>query len=517
MTRATRHFRETFAAALLLAPLAALHAADAPTAASADKPNIVYILADDLGYGDVHCLNPTRGKIATPNIDRLAGQGMIFTEAHGSSAVCTPTRYGILTGRYNWRSRLQRGVLGAYGAALISSDRLTVPGLLKQHGYATACIGKWHLGWKWPGGGRPDFTRPIEDGPTTRGFDYYFGTDVPNYPPYCFIENDRTVGIPTSELPASLLGNNMASVKGPALPGWKLEAILPAVTDKACDYIRRQAKAGNPFFLYFPLTSPHTPLAVTGDWLGKSRLNRYADFVMETDAMIGRVLEAIDQSGAAGNTLVVVTSDNGCAPYIGVAELEAKGHYPSGQFRGYKADAWDGGHHIPFVARWPGTVKPGSRCNQLVCLNDLLATCAEQLGVKLPDNAGEDSVSILPLLRGNDRPIREALVHHSYDGKFAVREHRWKLLLCPGSGGWGQPTDAAARKQGLPAVQLYDMSHDIGERENVQADHPEIVARLTQVLKKYVADGRSTPGATQKNDTKIGSSDQPANAFVATE
>jgi len=487
---------------LLLSPLAALHAADAPSPTG--KPNIVYILCDDLGYGDVHCLNPQRGKIPTPNIDRLASGGMIFTDAHGSSAVCTPSRYGILTGRYNWRSRLQSGVLGPYGESLIAKDRLTVPELLKRNGYATACIGKWHLGWEWPRRGKEmDWSQPIKEGPTTRGFDYYFGTDVPNYPPYCFIENDRTVGIPSVPLPKHLLGNNMASKRGPSLPGWKLEAILPTLADKAGGWIGEQAKASHPFFLYLPLTSPHTPLAVTEEWRGKSGLNRYADYVMETDAMIGRVLEAIDKSGAAGNTLVILASDNGCAPYIGVNDLEAKGHYPSGEFRGYKADAWDGGHHIPCIASWPGTIKPGTRCGQLVCLNDLMATCAEMLGVKLPDNAGEDSVSILPLLHGEDRVVRETLVHHSIQGKFAIREGNWKLLLCGGSGGWGSPNDAAAHKQGLPAVQLYDMSIDIGEKKNLQKEHPEIVAKLTKLLEKYVAEGRSTPGKPQKNDVPV--------------
>ena len=477
--------------ALLVAPLLPLFAV------AADRPNIVFILADDLGYGDVHCLNPERGKIATPNIDRLATQGITFTDAHSSSAVCTPTRYGILTGRYNWRSRLQHGVLGAYGTPLIPSTRLTVPALLKQHGYATGCVGKWHLGWDWPKQGKKlDFARALTGGPTAVGFDYYFGTDVPNYPPYCFIENDRTVGIPSEPLPKRLLENHLAYIAGPALPGWKLEEILPAITGKACDFIQQQAKAKKPFFLYFPLTSPHTPLAPTKEWQGKSGLGRYADFVMETDAMIGRVLDTIDKSGAGGNTLVIVTSDNGCAPYIGVSEMEAKGHFPSAQFRGYKSDAWDGGHHIPFIARWPGTIKPGTHCPQVVCLNDLMATCAEILGTNLPDTDGEDSISILPLLRGEDRPTRANVVHHSIQGKFAIREGRWKLILCAGSGGW-------SKGGGTEPVQLYDMTADIGERKNLQAEHPDIVARLTKKLEKIVADGRSTPGPNQQNDVVV--------------
>ena len=469
-------------------------------AAEPAKPNIVYILADDLGYGDVKCLGGERSKIPTPNIDRLASQGMVFTEAHSSSAVCTPTRYGMLTGRYNWRSRLQRGVLGPQAPALIAADRLTVPSLLKQHGYATAAIGKWHLGWTWPKVGKKmDFTKPITNGPTTRGFDFYFGTDVPNYPPYCFIENDHTVGIPSVPLPADLLKHNLASVKGPAVPGWSLEAILPTITDKACGFVSKQAKSGSPFFLYFPLTAPHTPIAPTAEWRGKSGLQSpFADFVMEVDAMVGRVLQTLEQSGIADNTLVIFTSDNGCAPYAGVPELEAKGHFPSELRRGYKADIWDGGHRVPFIARWPGKIKPGSRSGEIICLTDLMATSAEILGAKLPDNAGEDSVSILPALLGTAKePIREAVVHHSINGNFAIRQGQWKLVMCPDSGGWSK--DAPVKTRG----QLYDMSKGAGERTNEYSEHPENVSRLTALLEKYVTDGRSTPGPAQKNDVPV--------------
>jgi arylsulfatase A-like enzyme len=450
-----------------------------------------------------------------------------FTDAHSGSAVCSPTRYGILTGRYAWRGRLQSGVLVPYDPPLIEAGRLTLPAMLKGRGYHTACIGKWHLGWDWPipqgkaaafqgkaedaateerrALWREAFSQPIAGGPTTRGFDAYFGTDVPNWPPYCFIENDRTVGIPSEFLPAELLKNNQASLQGPALPGWKLSAILPTLADRAGQFIKDSAATKQPFFLYLPLTSPHTPLAVNEPWRGKSGLNAYADLVMETDAMVGRVLDALAQSGAADNTLVVFTSDNGCAPYIGAPQLEAKGHFPSGPFRGYKADVWEGGHRVPFVVRWPGKVKLGSRCAQTVLHADLMATFAEVLGTKLPDTAGEDSVSLVPLLKGEDRPVHEAVVHHSAGGRFAVRAGKWKLLLCPGSGGWFTPegNDVAALKRGLPPVQLYDMDADPGERTNLQAQHPEVVQRLSKLLEKLVSDGRSTPGAPQKNDVPV--------------
>ena len=479
---------------------------------AADKPNIIYILADDLGYGDVHCLNPKRGKIETPNLDKLAAQGIAFTDAHGSSSVCTPSRYSILTGRYNWRSQLQEGVLGQKSErVLIPPTRLTVAGLLKQQGYTTACIGKWHLGCIWPKkDGALDFTQPITGGPTAVGFDWYFGVNIPGYAPHCFIENDRPTVLPTATLPKEKTIHG--GLAGPAAPGWTHESMLPTFTDKACDYIRRNAVAKKTFFLYFPLNSPHTPISPNKEWLGKSGLGRYADFVMETDAMVGRVMEAVEQSGIADNTLVIFASDNGCTPAVGVTDhigdgavvqLEKRGHFPSAQFRGYKADVWDGGHRIPFIARWPGVIKPGSTCRQLACQMDLMATCAEITGANIPQNAGEDSVSLLPLLKGEDRPVRETLVHHSFNGIFAIREGRWKLDVCPGSGGWSKPTDTEARRQKHPAVQLYDMSADEGERKNLQAEHPEIVKRLMAELEKIVADGRSTPGPKQTNDVSV--------------
>ena len=361
----------------LLLPLALV-------AADVRKPNILIILADDLGYGDVRANNPTRGKIPTPHLDKLASQGMRFTDGHSSSGVCSPSRYTLLTGRYHWRTRLQTGIVGVFGEPLIAPERLTVAGLAKQHGYRTAAIGKWHLGWDWPitEGDRPlfrnykeadksspdahretwrkVFSQPIAGGPTTRGFDTYFGTDVPNWPPYCFIENDRTIGTPSVPLPAEFFRNHLASLPGPALPDWKLEAILPALTERACAFITEATRKPDPWMLYLPLTTPHTPLAVNAEWKGKSGLNLYADFVMETDALIGRVLAALAASGAADNTLVLFSADNGCAPYIGIPDLEKMGHYPSGPLRGAKADAWEGGHRVPFIVRWPGKVKAGS-------------------------------------------------------------------------------------------------------------------------------------------------------------
>lgn len=494
------------------------------------KPNIVYFFVDDMGYGDASCLN-TEGKIKTPNIDRLASEGMKFTDAHSSSAVCSPSRYSVLTGRYNWRSTLQRGIVGVYGDPIIAADRLTVPGLLKQHGYHTACIGKWHLGQGWdievdedflPEHGydstharhleaseqqrqrwREAFQKPTTGGPTTRGFDYYFGVDVPNWPPYCFIENDHTVGIPSEFLPARLMGNNLASLQGPAMPYWHFEQLLPTWAKKTEGYIKERAETDEPFFLYLPMTSPHTPLSVNKPFIGKSGLNNlYADLVIETDDVFGRILDSLERHGVADNTLVIFASDNGCAHYIGAKEMEAQGHFPSGSYRGYKSDAWDGGHRIPCIARWPGVIEPGSECGELVCLSDLMASCAEIVGDTLPDNAGEDSVSMLPLFREAGTTNRSTVVHHSIDGKFAIRDGRWKLLLCPGSGGWTHK-DAEAAKAGLPVVQLYDMHVDPGETRNLKAEQPDKVKELLSLLKTHVAKGRSTPGSPQANDVPV--------------
>jgi arylsulfatase A-like enzyme len=508
-------------------------------------PNVVIIYADDLGYGDVQAYNPAHGKIPTPNIDRLAEQGMRFTDAHSSSGVCSPSRYTLLTGRFHWRTHLQKGIVPVFGPPLITPDRLTIGGLAKQHGYRTACIGKWHLGWDWPiPEGKRDlfipakkklkatdehralwqevFSQHIPGGPTAVGFDEYFGTDVPNWPPFCFIENDRTIGIPSEFGEGPLFGKRQASRQGPSLRGWKLEDVLPALGDRSVDFIERMARSPDPFLLYLPLTSPHTPLSVNEGWRGRSGLGLYADLVMETDALVGQVLDALEKSGQAGNTLLLFTSDNGCAPYIGnttveeardttfqdwpwdrekhedlpVAALEEKGHFPSGPLRGYKSDAWEGGHRVPFIIRWPGTVKPGSTCSQLVHQADILATLADILDVVLPPDAGEDSYSLLPLLKGGDNPVREHAVSASISGVPSLRSGAWKLILARGSGGWTPGGDSSR-------LQLYNLDNDLGEIENLADKEPERTERMKAILEEIIEEGRSTPGPRQENDVEV--------------
>ena len=491
----------------------------------AATPNIIFIFCDDLGYGDVRALNP-QGKIPTPHADRLAGQGMIFTDAHSSSAVCTPTRYGLLTGRYNWRSRLQNGVMGGMSPPLLEPGRLTVAALLQQQGYRTAAIGKWHLGMNWPlkpdakpfndsiekggDGWRVDFNRPIQNTPTSVGFDYFFGIAASlDMVPYTFIENDRVRKIPTVDKAFPMMGDrtNKLTRRGPAAADFEAEEVLPTLTRRAVKYVREraaEARDGKPFFLYLPLNAPHTPSVPSKEWRGKSGLNAYADFVMQTDATLGEISAALDQTGLATNTLLIFTSDNGCSPEADFKELAEHGHRPSHIFRGTKADHFEGGHRVPFIARWPGRVRAGSTTDQLICLNDFMATCAEITGVKLPDHAGEDSVSFLPVLLGRaTAPVRTSLVHHSINGSFAIREGPWKLALSPSSGGWSAPRPGTPLAKKLPPVQLYDLSRDLGETNNLASAHPQIVARLTALLEEQVRAGRSTPGARQTNTVAV--------------
>jgi arylsulfatase A-like enzyme len=491
-------------------------------AVAAEKPNIIFILADDLGIGDVRCFNP-EGRIATPNLDRLAAAGLKFTDAHTPSAVCTPTRYGVLTGRYNWRTTLQSGVLGGLSPRLIEPGRLTVAQMLKDNGYATACVGKWHLGMDWAKHAgkqvealnieKPeqvwsvDFTKPIANGPNAVGFDYYFGIAASlDMVPYTFIENDRVSVVPTKDVSFPMMTdreNGGHTRKGPGAEGFEAVDVLPRLAEKAAEWIEKSAKAGKPFFLYLPLNAPHTPINPLPEWKGRSGLNAYGDFVMQVDAATGQVFDALEKAGVAGNTLVIFTSDNGCSPQAKFDELRAKNHDPSAGFRGHKADIFEGGHRVPFIVRWPGKVKAGGSSGQMVCLVDFIATCAEIAGAKLPASAAEDSISFLPVLLGADGPRRQALVSHSINGSFAIREGNWKLCLCAGSGGWSAPKPGSPQERDLPADQLYDLAADRAEQKNVAAEHPDIVKRLSDMLDKYIADGRSTAGEPQKNAVPI--------------
>ncbi|MCE5279365.1 MAG: arylsulfatase [Planctomycetaceae bacterium] len=466
------------------------------------KPNIVYVLADDMGYGDVSCLNAD-SKIHTANIDRMAAAGMIFRDAHASSAVCTPSRYSILTGRYNWRSAQKSGVNFGFSGPLIERGRMTVASLLKTAGYRTACVGKWHLGWTWAKRSAKeddvDYSRPIADGPTSVGFDYFFGISASlDMAPYVYVENDRVTAEPTGWTAGSS-GKQMWR-EGAIAPDFKHEDVLPTLTEKALAWIDQSAKTSEPFFLYFPLPAPHTPILPTPEFRGKSGTNEYGDFCLQVDDVMGQLLAALDRAGIAEDTIIIFTADNGCSPMADFAELAAVGHKPSYVFRGHKADIYEGGHRIPLVIRWGGGIAPGSATDQTVCLTDLLATCSDLLDLPLPAAAGEDSVSNLPLWQGRvEQPVREATVHTSIDGSLSIRRGRWKLEMCPGSGGWSHPQPGSKDASNLPSRQLYDLTADIGERRNLIDEQPAVAAELQALLTSYVQRGRSTPGAAQGN------------------
>lgn len=468
------------------------------------QPNIVFILADDMGYGDVSYFD-NNSKLKTENLDRMAQEGVVFTDAHSSSSVSTPTRYGILTGRYNWRSTLKNNVLYGYDKALIPADRETMASMLRKNGYTTAGIGKWHLGWDWDnidaGKDKVDFSKPVQNGPTTRGFDYFYGfCGSLDMAPYVYIENDMPTSLPDRETVNE--GKYSWWRKGPTGADFVHEEVLPNLVDRACNYIKEKAKADQPYFLYLPLPAPHTPILPTEEFRGKSGIGEYGDFVLMVDAMVGKVLQAVKESGEDGNTIVVFTTDNGCSPAAGIKEMEAQGHRPNSIYRGHKADLFDGGHRIPCILRWPEGTKP-HEVRQTVCLTDFYATFAAINGYKLMDSEGEDSYNLLPAIVSETEidPIREATVHHSIDGQFTIRQGDWKLLLSASSGGWSAPTPTdTLALDSLPPIQLYNMKDDPSETTNVEAEHPEIVSRLRALMAKYVREGRSTPGASQKND-----------------
>ncbi|MGE3808564.1 MAG: arylsulfatase, partial [Gemmataceae bacterium] len=424
----------------------------APRAAAADQPNIIFILFDDLGYGEPVCYR-ANSEFKMPNLDRLAREGMRFSDAHSATAVCTPTRYGVLTGRYPCRIG-QYGVLTTFSPPIIPAERLTVAALLKKHGYHTACIGKWHLGMTWDAKKKDAKDVPIgtrvTGGANALGFDVFHG-----------FTHARNIGM--------IFDNDRVATRVQPVE------TQPLMARKAIAYLDERAKAGGPFFLYLPLCTPHTPIVPAPEFVGKSGAKEYGDWIYQGDWVVGQVLEALERHKLADNTLIIVSSDNGAAGR------------PYAPLRGSKSDIYEGGHRVPFVARWPGKVKPGSVCDDTVCLNDLLATAADIVGAKLPANAGEDSESILPDLLGTAKsPVREATIHQSPARDLAIRQGPWKLIF---------------HQNGKR--ELYNLKTDLGEKQEVAAANPEVVERLTKQMQQYIAAGRSTPGAAQQNDAEI--------------
>lgn len=462
------------------------------------QPNIIVILADDMGYGDVACYDPEHNRVPTPNLDALAQQGRRFTNCHTTSSLCTPSRYSLLTGRYAWRTRLQQGVMMPYDEPLIAEDRLTLPSMLRQQGYTTSCVGKWHLGIDWPKQeGEVVFDEPLRGGPIDRGFDRYFGVDVPNFPPYAWIEQDRILGPVDSRYEKD--EEMHLGIAGPGVAGWEFDQILPELTKHALSEIEAAAQQGSPLFLYFSLTTPHEPIAPSPQFKGKSGISGVADLMMETDWAVGEIMAVLEREGMAENTLLIFTTDNGHCPYTGLEPFERVGHRVSGPLRGYKGDVWEGGHRVPFLARWPQVIPAGTECMELLSLADLMATCAAISGASIPEESAEDSFNALPLFRAEGESERPSAVIHSAFGKFGLLKDHWKLSLCPHSGG---PWNPEPEPDSLPFYQLHDLRVDIGERHNLAQDQPEVVENLISELEQMVKEGRSTPGSSLKNDVE---------------
>ena len=470
---------------------------------AAEKPNVILVLADDLGYGDISGLNPD-SKIFTPNIDRMCKNGIVFTDAHATSSLSTPSRYSILTGRYSWRTSLKEGVLNGYSGAMIAPDRGTMAKMFHEAGYATACIGKWHLGWEWSRNETDaddvDFSKPIANGPTERGFDYFYGIPASlDIAPYIYVENNRVTALPDHTIaPGKGLRLMHGGIAG---ADFDAEKCFPNIIERSIRYINGQKSADKPFFLYLPITAPHTPILPTAEFKGATKIGVYGDFVVMIDDMMGQLFKALKNNKMSDNTIVIFASDNGCAPYIEVKELERKGHFPSYIYRGYKSDIYEGGHRVPLIISW------GSRYSKivdgsLVSLSDLYATFARMTGYHLADNEAEDSYSLWPVLTREGKSDRRELISLSGNGILAIRTPELKLIFGAGSGGWSYPR-TAADMAGLPPMQLYNIAKDPSEKNNVIAS-PEYagqVETMTALMRKCIEDGRSTPGVKQHNDT----------------
>ena len=472
-------------------------------------PNIVYILADDLGYGDVFVNNPS-SKIKTPNIDKLASQGMRFTDAHTTSSVCTPSRYSILTGTYPWRSRLPIGVLRGYSRTLINPEQKTIANLLKTKSYHTGVVGKWHLGLDWvlkeafkdsinPNYNKDNmygirdemdptqinFDKAPTAGPLTQGFDYsYILPASLDMPPYCYLENDQLTEMPTGFTPGNKLTSGYTGPfwrPGLMSPSFDFLNVLPTFTSKAIAYIQNQKKSTNPYFLYFPMPAPHTPWMPTEKYKGKSLAGEYGDYVMMVDDAVGAVVKVLDSLGMSNNTLVLFASDNG--PYWRENFVAEFNHKAAGEFRGMKGDAFEGGHRVPFIVRYPGKVKAGSISDAPTTLANLMATCAELIGNNSAEYNTADSYSILPILTGKANVVKgqPAIINISSKGFLNIKKDNWKLITKLGSGGFSTPVEITP-KTGEPVGQLYNLSNDINEQHNLYNSHPEKVKELQNLL-----------------------------------
>lgn len=472
-------------------------------------PNIVLLYADDMGFGDLRANHP-ESKIPTPNLDRLAGEGLRFTDGHSSSGICTPSRYAMLTGRSHWRDF--HGIAGAFDSTFFKKGQLTLPGMLREKGYATACIGKWHLGWDWDAIRKPgtpknsilhsdfDWTKPFPGGPLEHGFDHYFGDNVINFPPYAWIEDDKLIAPPDTtfrETPGKPKEGGWECRPGPGRSDWDFYQVLPTLTRKSVEYVRSRKDKEQPFFLYVPFPSPHAPIIPNDEFDGKSKAGAFGDFVVQTDDACGQILAALREAGLEGNTIVVFSADNGAEIFAHDRDKKFD-HWSSGPFRGIKRDIYEGGHRVPFLIRWPGVIKAGGVSGALISQVDLMATFAAVTSYELPRTSAEDSHDFLPYLRGESpKPPRTTMVHNTQQGVYAIR-HGDRVLIDAKTGN-ARPVPAGwMKKHDTPPddkqpVELYDLAKDPGQRKNLAAEQPEAVAELRALLKKIRDQGYSAP------------------------
>ena len=476
---------------------------------AAEKPNILLLYADDLGYGDLGCFNPD-SKIPTPHLDNLASQGMRFTDAHSSSGICSPSRYAMLTGRHHWRDF--HGIVDAFGGSVFKPERLTLPEMLKSQGYDTATIGKWHLGRDWDAIRKPgskkkgiqpgdfDWSKAIPDGPNAHGFDYAFGDEVINFPPYCWIENDKVLQAPDTMMDTAkwkpIKEGNWECRPGPMVSGWDPYQNVPETTRRGVEYIKARKAGAKPFFLYFAYPSPHAPIIPNDAFDGKSKAGPYGDFVAETDDSVGQLIKALEDSGQAENTVVIFSADNGPEKYA-YARDSKTGHWSAHPLRGLKRDIYEGGHRVPTLIKWPGVTKPGTVSPALVSQIDFMATIASALGYSLPADAAEDSHDLLPLLKGETASVRSTHVHNTNPKGYAIRHGDWLLVDAPTGYVSGANNEWEARRgyqpDGKAPVELYNLKTDLGQKHNVAADHPDRVKELQALLKKIREQGHSAP------------------------